>query len=140
MTGDQAGTTVLDKVVAGGGDVSVSFAIKELGLRNLKRVLVNSGSVTKVTTKEAFEITPKAGLSLYGIANQLTIKPFVAGAESANANDWITAEKAAPSPETVSMAFGNTDQRKVAAKFICFPNASKSNKRQLVFGDVTAIA
>lgn len=140
LTASQFGTTPINKVITG-VSVKVSFAMKEVSLDSFRAAISNSDAIVTDAvdpTKKKLQITPKAGTDLRSIASKLVLKPIIGGVETADANKFYTAPVAAPDAGTVSIAFGNTEQRKINATFICFPDPLTNEV--LILGDETAAA
>ncbi len=138
LTGAQAGTTPLNKVVTG-VEVTIAFTFREMDLINWRRAIANAIAVadTGTPTDRRIDIAPRAGLSMRTLAKKLEIRPLIGGVETADDEKIIIAPLAAPSGDTVALSFGNTNQRGLRATFYCFPDPANGD-RCLFIGDDTA--
>ena len=138
LVADQLGTTPIDKIVTG-ASVMITVPLAEISLESFKRAMATAKTFVDDVddTKRRLEIHPNAGQSLRALSKKLTIKPIDGGAETTNKERWIIAPIASPDATTVSIAFGNSDQQGIEAKFVCFPDVDNGN-RMVYMGDETA--
>lgn len=128
---DQDGETPVDEVVTG-TTITVTGNLAEITLANLATVLKTT--VTADGAKQKVEIIPNVGTSLLTNAVDMVIKPYVEGAVSTDANDWISLRKAGLKA-TTSLSYNRADQRVIAFEATGYPAESDII---VTFGDTTA--
>lgn len=139
LTASQEGTTPVNKVVTGVNGV-LEFSFKEMRMENWKRALANA-RVYKNTgnTLQRMEVLTSAGLDLRSISRRIELRPLIGGAETSNIMKIFVIPIAAPSGDTVSLAFGNTAQRALKATFYMFPDPSKRSRIMYMGSDDASV-
>lgn len=124
LTGVQAGTSPLDKVVTG-GRVHVSIPIKEISLSRTAIGVLNAVLTTGVTSGARLDIKNRVGLSARSLAKELRIIRLIgSGAgfgESTDPDDIIVIPLASPSDSSMNLPF-NLNQQEIVVEFEAWPN------------------
>jgi len=125
LTGAQAGSSPLDKVVTG-GRVHVTIPLKEISLERMAGGILNAVLVTGVTSGSRVDIKNRVGLSARAQAKELRIIKLVGTGsgfgESTDPADWIIIPLASPADSNVVIPFAPTTQREMAITFEAWPN------------------
>jgi len=131
LTGAQAGTADLDKIVTG-GKVSVKVPLKELSLTKMATGLLNSGLVSGISGSR-LDFKNKVGLSARDQAKELRIVSLVGGVETTDTTKIYVIPYASPSDSAVKIPFSPTAQRIVEIMFDAWP--SDATGRWMYLGD-----
>jgi len=125
LTGAQAGSSPLDKVVTG-GRVSVSVPLKEISLSNMATGILNAVLVSGATSGVRLDIKNRVGLSARSLAKVLKIVKLIGSGsgfnESTDPADTIVMPEASPADSVVTIPFAPTTQREIVVTFECWPN------------------
>jgi len=132
LTGAQAGTSPLDKVVTG-GSVMVKVPLKELSLSKMATGLLNSGLVSGLSGTR-LDFKNKVGLSARGLAKELRIVSLVGGVETTDTSKIYVIPQASPADSAVKIPFSPTQQRVVEISFEAWP--SDATGRWMYLGDM----
>lgn len=132
LTGAQAGTAPLDKVVTG-GSVMVKVPLKELSLSKMATGLLNSGLVSGLSGTR-LDFKNKVGLSARSLAKELRIISLVGGVETTDVSKIYVIPQASPADTAVKIPFSPTEQRMVEITFEAWP--SDATGRWMYLGDM----
>lgn len=142
LTAAQEGTTAIDTILTGVNG-TLEFSFKEIKLDNWKKATGAARLYVDNTTTPVgrrLEIVPSAGLSLRGIARRVEVRPIVGGVETTNPEHIFVIPLAAPSADTISLSFSNTEQRSMKATFKMFPDPTKRSRIMFLGSDETAVS
>jgi len=131
LTGAQAGTANLDKIVTG-GTVMVKVPLKELSLTKMATGLLNSGLVTGISGTR-LDFKNKVGLSARDQAKELRIISLIGGVETTDPSKIYVIPQASPADSAVKIPFSPTEQRVVEVTFEAWP--SDATGRWMYLGD-----
>jgi hypothetical protein len=134
LTGAQAGTTPLSKVISG-GTFKVTLPFKEITLANFARAFPNALRFTTGGDKVEFRI--RTGLNMRTNARKMIIKKVIGGIESTLTSDIFVIPFVAPVEAEVIIPFSPTEQRVIAATFEAWPDGNNNNRWAFV-GDSAA--
>lgn len=127
LTGAQAGSSPLDKVVTG-GRVHVAVPLKEINLRHMATGVLNAILVTGATSGMRLDIKNRVGLSARSLAKELRIIKLVGTGsgfnESTDPADTIVMPLASPADSQVVIPFAPTTQREITVTFECWPDST----------------
>jgi len=127
LTGAQAGSSPLDKVVTG-GRVHVAVPIKEISLHHMATGILNAILVSGSVSGTRLDILNRVGLSARSLAKELKIvKLRGTGSgfnESTDPADTIIMPEASPADSSVVIPFAPTTQREIVVTFECWPDAT----------------
>lgn len=136
LTGAQAGTSPLDKVVSG-GRVFVTVPLKEITLTFMAKGILNSTLVTGATSGTRLDVKNNVGLSARSLARELRVIKVVGTTESVLAEDRFIFPEASPADSTVVFPFSPTEQRVIEVTFEAWPNGVTG--RWMYVGDETPV-
>ena len=139
LTGAQAGSSPLDKVVTG-GRVHVTVPLKEISLSHMATGILNAVLVSGATSGVRLDIKNRVGLSARSLAKELRIIKLVGSGsgfgESTDPADVIVIPLCSPADSNVVIPFTPTTQREIAVTFEAWPDA---NGRWAYMGDEGAV-
>jgi hypothetical protein len=122
LTGAQAGTAPLDKVVSG-GRVYVTAPLKEWSIsRFAKSILLAKLGAGAASGR--LDLINTVGLSARSLAKELKIVKIIAGVETTDPNHIIVFPEASPADSPITIPFSPTTQRQVGVTFEAWPNAT----------------
>lgn len=135
VTCHQYGTTVLDKLVNGLGQQTVTMTFKEVTVANLEAFFEDALGGSKTPgggTKVIGQGTDLVGLSMKSKAAKLVLSPVGATDETGDYCFWL----ALPKVDTITVSGENP--KTVAVTFEIFPDLTKDEKiNRFVIGDHT---
>lgn len=131
LTGAQAGTANLDKIITG-GTVMVKVPLKELSLSKMATGILNSGLVSGLSGTR-LDFKNKVGLSSRDMAKELRIVSLVGGVETTDTSRIYVIPNASPADSAVKIPFSPTAQRVVEITFEAWP--SDATGRWMYLGD-----
>lgn len=136
LTGAQAGTSPLDKVVTG-GSVRITLPLKQITPELMATGILNAVLVTGAVSGTRVDITNRVGLSARSLAKRLEIRSILGGIETVDPAFIYVCPEASPADSTVTIPFSPTEQRVIEVTFEVWPNASTG--RWMYLGDETPV-
>jgi len=129
---DQDGETPVDEFKTG-TTMGISGSLAEITLANF--AFMFHTTVITDGTKQKVSVVPGVGTSLKDQGGVLIVKPYIAGAVTADANKWITLHQAGMKA-SIDLAFNRSDQQVMAFEAVGYPD---SNSIIGTFGDQAAV-
>jgi hypothetical protein len=123
LTGAQAGTSPINKVVSG-GNVTVRVPFKEVTMQNFARAIPNAVLVTGATSGTRLDIKNRVGFLLRSLAKKLVIKKIIAGQETTDPAHIIVIPEATPAESEITFPFSPTEQRILEVTFQAWPDGT----------------